>query len=146
MWLYSIVTYLHFILIVVLFSALMIELVILEKIMTNKKIALLKKADLIFGISSGLVILTGILRVYFFGKGVNYYVSNSLFILKISLFIIIGLLSIYPTITFIKSDKKGKEPQEINNFKLIRIILKVELILFLVIPLLAVFIANGMLI
>jgi putative membrane protein len=44
--------------------------------------------------------------VFFFEKGADYYAHNAFFIAKISLFVAIALLSIYPTREFL-SWRKG---------------------------------------
>ncbi|WP_298481265.1 DUF2214 family protein [uncultured Maribacter sp.] len=143
MWLYSIVTYAHFISVFILFSALIVELSIIKEEMTENNFIILKKANVLIGIFSGLTIATGLLRMYYFGKGPNYYLSNPLFIVKLSLFAITGLLSIYPTIQFNKSKNLETKITKLEHFKAVQLILKVELVLFLVIPLLAVFVAKG---
>ncbi|WP_298504647.1 DUF2214 family protein [uncultured Maribacter sp.] len=143
MWLYSIVTYAHFISVFILFSALIVELSIIKEEMTENNFIILKRANVLIGIFSGLTIATGLLRMYYFGKGPNYYLSNPLFIVKLSLFAITGLLSIYPTIQFNKSKNLETKITKLEHFKAVQLILKVELVLFLVIPLLAVFVAKG---
>lgn len=143
MWIYSIVTYLHFISIFILFSALVFEFSILQQKMAIGNIKKLKIADLFFGVFAGLTIITGLLRMFYFGKGTEYYVSNPIFILKISLFIIIGLLSIYPTIQFLKLGKNQAPIEEIKQIKIISFLIRLELVLLLVIPFLAVLMAKG---
>lgn len=143
MWIYSIVTYLHFISIFILFSALIVELSIIKRKMACSNLIILKKADLFFGISAGFTVVTGLFRLYYFGKGEDYYLSNSIFILKFSLFILVGLLSIYPTLQFLKLRKLKTEFIKLKHFKIIRLLLIIELILLLVIPFLAVLIAKG---
>lgn len=143
MWVYSIVTYFHFISIFILFSTLIIEVNIIKKKMTNHNFRILKKADLFFGLFAILTISTGILRMYYFGKGVNYYLSNHLFLLKLLLFILVGLLSIYPTIQFLKLRKLKIEFIEFKHYKIILLLLRIELILLLIIPFFAVLVAKG---
>jgi putative membrane protein len=143
MWLYSIVTYLHFISIFILFSALIIELSIIKRKMTRSNFILLKKADLFFGIFALLTVATGLFRIYYYGKGEDYYLSNLIFVLKVSLFILVGLLSIYPALQFLKSRKLNIETVELKNFRIIRFLFIIEVILLLIIPFLAVLVAKG---
>jgi len=143
MWLYSIISYLHIISIFVLFSALIVELSIIKKKMILDNLVLLRKADLFFGVFAGFTIITGLLRMYYFGKGDNYYLSNQIFIMKFLLFIIVGLLSIYPTVQFLKSRKLKSEFIELENFKTIKSLLIIELILLVLTPFLAVLVARG---
>ena len=111
--------------------------------MTSSNFVILKKADLFFVIFAGLTVFTGLFRMYYFGKGDDYYLSNPLFVLKFSLFIFIGLVSIYPTIQFVKSGKLKIEFIEFKHFNLIILLLIIKLILLLVIPFLAVLVAKG---
>ncbi|PCI35633.1 MAG: hypothetical protein COB60_02635 [Flavobacteriaceae bacterium] len=143
MWMYSIVTYLHFMSIFMLFSALIVELSIIKEKMTSNHIKILRKANLFFGVFAGLTVVTGLLRMYYFGKGVDYYSSNSIFVVKFSLFIIVGFLSIYPTIQFFKLGKFTSETVGIRRFKNILFIIKLELVLLLLIPFLGVLVAKG---
>ena len=56
--------------------------------------------DFVYGGSAGLLLIVGLLRVFFFEKGVAFYFGNAFFIAKLALFIAIGLLSIYPTVMY----------------------------------------------
>ncbi len=106
-------------------------------------IKILKKADLFFGVFAALTVITGLLRIYYFGKGADYYLSNPIFIAKISLFILVGVISIYPSSQFLKLKNSNKEAQKIKCFKTILFLIKIEFILLLSIPLLAVLVAKG---
>src|SRR5205809_8141080 len=73
----------------------------------------LRLVDMAFGMSSGLVLAVGLLRVFYFEKGASYYFHSAPFIAKLSLFSVVGLLSIYPTVEFVswgKSLKQGRMP------------------------------------
>ena len=91
----------------------------------------IQRVDLVYGISAGLLIAVGLLRVYFFEKGSNYYFHNYMYWTKMALFVIVGLLSIYPTIRFLKWNSTLKEnaapeiPDE--EFKRIRLFIWLEL-------------------
>ncbi len=112
-----------------------------------ESVLLLTKTDGIYGLAAIVVVATGILNWMNFGKGTEYYSSNSLFILKFSLFILVGLLSIYPTVWLLRYKKRNKEnpPEEIEiaNFKQLKQIIHIELVLMALIPLLATLMANG---
>jgi putative membrane protein len=57
-------------------------------------------ADVAFGVSAGAIVIVGLLRVFSFEKGAAYFHSIP-FIAKLSVFVAIGLLSIYPTVQFL---------------------------------------------
>ncbi len=143
MWLHILVSYIHFISIFLLFSTLLLSLITLKEKMVRKSLLLLVKADLSFGIFAITTVATGVLRLFFFGKGVDYYLSNPVFIAKITLFILVGVCSVLPTVHFLKMRKSKEEIIEVENFKLIQLILKIELALLLIIPLLGVAVARG---
>ncbi|MEW6242465.1 MAG: DUF2214 family protein, partial [Chloroflexota bacterium] len=54
----------------------------------------IQRADLAYGISAGILLIVGLLRVYYFEKGPVYYNQNLFFWLKMDAFLIVGLLSI----------------------------------------------------
>jgi putative membrane protein len=115
--------------------------------MTKEQINMLAVTDLIYGISALLVIATGLLRWFVYGKGSDYYLSNPIFHTKLTLFVIMAILSIFPTIKFLKWRKqvnRGLEP-DINDKTVKRLLLyiRLELIFIAIIPLLAVMIARG---
>ncbi|GAB2460539.1 MAG: DUF2214 family protein [Comamonas sp.] len=60
----------------------------------------LARLDMIFGIAAMAVLATGLARVMLGAKGAGWYVSQPLFHLKITLFVVGGLLSIKPTLVF----------------------------------------------
>jgi putative membrane protein len=90
----------------------------------------LARADMIFGISAGVLLMVGIARVLWFEKGTGYYFHSIPFILKFSLFVIAGLLSIVPTIEFAKWGKalKAGRPVAADAAKLgqLRLIVMLE--------------------
>lgn len=98
----SIMAGLHHILAFTLVAALVYEFVAFRKGLTVAEARRIQRVDLVYGISAGLLVVVGLLRVYFFEKGPNYYFYNHVFWTKMALFVIVGLLSIYPTIRYIK--------------------------------------------
>ena len=142
-----IMSYLHILSIMVLAGALIAEHLILKPNMAKDQVKTLAAVDLIYGISAIAVLVTGLLRWFVWGKGSEFYLSNPLFHVKITLFIIIGILSIWPTIRFLKwnkARKKGVEPdtgkKSVNKMLMF---IRIELLLLVIIPLLAVMVARG---
>ena len=70
--------------------------------MSLAEIRRIQRVDLAYGISAGLLLLVGLLRVFFFEKGVNFYMNNPFFWVKMIAFLLVGLLSIDPTIRYIR--------------------------------------------
>ena len=106
----------------------------------------LAKIDMIYGMSAVLVLLTGIARTYWGAKGMGWYWSNPLLHVKVTLFVVIGLLSIKPTIVFLRWRKAlratGALPAEAEVRSTRRIVM-IQAHLLPVIPLAAVFLARG---
>src|SRR5205809_4184068 len=96
-----------------LVAALAVEFVLIRGELNLGTARRLRLVDMVFGISSGVVLVVGLLRVFYFEKGASYYFHSAPFIAKLSLFVIVGLLSIYPTVEFVswsKSWKQGRMP------------------------------------
>lgn len=127
----SIMATLHHIVAFSLTACLVYEFVAFRKELTVAEARRIQRVDLVYGIAAGLMIVFGLLRVYFFEKGPNYYLSNHVFWTKMALFVIIGLLSIYPTIRYIKwnpmlAENKMPEIPE-REYKNIRLLLWLEM-------------------
>jgi len=64
--------------------------------------ARLVRVDARFGLTAGLIVVFGVCRVIWGGKGWAFYEANPFFWGKIALFAAIGLASIGPTLLFIR--------------------------------------------
>ena len=127
----SIMATLHHIAAFTLTACLIYEFVAYRKGLTVEEARRIQRVDLVYGIAAGLVVVVGLLRVYFFEKGSNYYISNYVFWTKMALFTIVGLLSIYPTIRYIKwnpilAENKSPEIPE-QEYRNIRLLLWLEM-------------------
>ncbi|CAB5720902.1 Predicted membrane protein (DUF2214) [Delftia tsuruhatensis] len=60
----------------------------------------LARLDMIYGLAVVFLVLTGIARLVWGVKGMSWYVSQPLFHLKMTLFVVGALLSIKPTLAF----------------------------------------------
>lgn len=122
-----------------LVAALAVEFVLIRVEMTPATGRRLARADMIFGISSGVLLVVGLLRVFYFEKGAAYYFHSGTFIAKLALFALVGLLSIYPTRKFI-SWRKAFDPSSVPA---IRRIIHLELVGVVLIVLFAALMARG---
>ena len=57
--------------------------------------------DIIYGIAALALLVSGIFRVLYFGQGSEFYTENPLFWWKVGLYLSVGGLSLYPTVTYI---------------------------------------------
>lgn len=106
----------------------------------------LAKIDAIYGLSAMLVLATGLARVFWGVKGSGWYWSNPLLYVKLGLFAAIALLSIRPTIAFLRWRRAlratGALPEEAAVRRVRRLVM-VQAHLVPVVPLAAVFLARG---
>ena len=142
-----IIPYLHYLSIMVLMGSLITEHLFLKPGINAQQVRLLTGIDLVYGIAAILVLGTGLLRWFVYGKGSEFYLSNPLFHIKLTLFVLMGVLSIFPTLKFLKWKKqfrRGEDP-DISSRAVKRqlMFIRIELLLVAVIPLLAVMIARG---
>jgi putative membrane protein len=93
--------FLHHLAAFVLVSAVAIEFVLIRTELTVRNARSLLIVDSVFGASAGVILIVGFLRVFYFEKGASYYFHSVPFIAKLSLFVLVGLLSIYPTLQFL---------------------------------------------
>ncbi|MBM7061342.1 DUF2214 family protein [Pseudomonas sp. UL073] len=144
----AIAAYLHFISIFALFALLTVEHVLFKPALLDAQRArTLIRIDIAYGATAGVVLLTGFARVLWYAKGVDYYLQNFLFHAKLGLFILVGLISILPTFTFLNwrnAVLAGQPPQiSAGRAKAVIMTIRLELLLLLIIPLLAVLMARG---
>ena len=103
--------------------------------------------DLWCGIFAGVVLIVGFLRVYLFEKGQAFYTGNPFFYARLALFRLVGLLSIYPTIRFLKwraQTSNGQAPSvSEQGYWRIRLVLIAELVLLLSVVLCASLMERG---
>lgn len=138
---------LHYLSIFLLFALLTCEHVLFKPVMELERARSLLRIDIAYGATAGLVLFTGAARVLWFGKGLDYYLHNYLFHAKVSLFILIGLLSILPTLTFFnwRNDLlAGKAPQiSPATARRTILVIRLELLLLVCLPVLASLMARG---
>ncbi len=130
-----------------LVGALTAEVVLFKPPLTVTAARRIQRADLVFGATAGALLVIGLLRVFFFEKGPHYYFSDLYFLIKLSLFITAGLISIYPTMVFLawsKPLKLGEVPAvQPAQVRRVRMCLMLELTAILVILLCAALMARG---
>ena len=141
------VAYLHYLGIILCFGALLYERIFLKVDLNKREVINMIFADVIYGIAGLTILITGILRVKYFGQGGEFYLSNPIFWFKISLYVIVGLLSLYPTTTYIlwaiplsKNELPIISDKIVKRFKFI---INTELFCFAIIPFFATLMARG---
>jgi putative membrane protein len=139
--------FVHFICIFALASLLVGELIILRKTLYKDAVERLQAIDRLYGIVAGLVVVSGLLLVFFGAKGAQYYAHNPIFWIKMLLFASVALISIVPTVAFLRWNRRraadGSIALEDVEFSKLRRLLWLEIGIFIFIPLCAALMANG---
>jgi putative membrane protein len=103
--------------------------------------------DAVLGVSAGILLVVGLLRVFYFEKGADYYFHSHAFLTKLSVFIAVALLSIIPTVEFLswrKDVRKGQVPAVTEQkLRFLRKVIHGELIAVVIILLCAAIMARG---
>jgi putative membrane protein len=135
--------YLHFISIFAIVSTLVAEHLLLRKQLTRAEIGRLSRIDAVYGMAALMLLIVGLtLWLGGFGKPTVFYSKNWIFHLKITLFVVVGLLSIYPTVFFIRQ-RRGAPDELVDIPKSVFWMLRIELMILFIIPLLAGLMAHG---
>ncbi len=143
----AIFAFLHHLAAFTLVGALLYELLSFRQNLSLAEARRIQRVDIAYGVSAGLVLIVGLLRVIYFEKGSAFYTQNWFFWLKMTGFALAGLLSMYPTGKFLSWNKyfaKGQAP-EISEADAARIKLtfRLELLGVILILLSAAMMARG---
>lgn len=133
------------------FYAIIVVLVVeMLRVRADMTLADLKRVQIVDAVYGGVAILliaVGVLRVMYFEKGADYYLHNHLFLAKMGLLIMVGALSVYPTVRYIVWAKRSVNgelsPIPAHELKRTRIIIHAELTGIALIMLCAALMAKG---
>lgn len=139
------IKYIHFVGIFGVVIALAMENALLKKEHTRAEIKRLAKIDGIYGFSTIIVLAAGFVLWLGVGKPAEFYSTNWILHLKIGLFAVVGILSLPPTIFFMKNraNKKRPEDEVVQIPNKLKKLIRIELAILLILPLLATLMANG---
>lgn len=110
----SLVAALHFVAAFGIASTLFFEWFTFSRTPTLAEARRIALADRWYGIFAGVLLVAGFARALHFEKGWSFYAHSPFFHLKLTLFVLVGLLSIYPTLRFIRwapALKAGRAPE-----------------------------------
>lgn len=141
--------FLHHVAAFLVVAALMVELVLLkQEPLTNAGARSVLRMDMVYGIAATVLLVVGFVRVLYTEKGAAYYFASGSFLVKLALFIVVALLSIYPTIKFLSwraALREGRVPEfPAAARRTVRMLVHIELTLLFVIMLMAVMMARGL--
>jgi putative membrane protein len=138
---YILFRYLHFIAIAVLAGALVIENLAISRSITGEDARNLARVDAVYGASAVFVFLFGLTLWLWTGKPAAFYNANPLFHWKLGLFVLIAILSIYPTVFLV--GHRASQRATIEVPPPVIWLMRAELCLLVVLPVLAVLMARG---
>lgn len=144
----AVLAYLHFTAIFLLFGFMTVELMLVRGALDHAAARLLCRVDLWYLGSAIAALATGLLRLVLGAKGADFYLSSWPFYAKVGLFLAVAVISVQPTLTFIRwrraferdaGYRVGEEER-----KRMRRYLMMEVHLAALIPLFAVIMARGL--
>lgn len=143
----SFLAFVHHIAAFALVAALVLELVTIKDDLNIRNARRLLIADVILGGSATILLIVGLLRVFYFEKGAAYYFHSAPFIAKFAIFALVALLSFSPTLEFLSWRaplKRGEAPSvRPARLRAIRSIIHLELVGLVLIILCAALTARG---
>jgi putative membrane protein len=143
----AIMAFIHHLAAFTLTAAIIYEHTAFRKDLSLSEARRIQRMDLIYGISAGLVLIVGLLRVFYFEKGAAYYAQNWFFWTKMFGFALAALISIYPTVCFVSWNKafaRNQAPQlSDGDVARIKLLLRLELLAIALILFSAAMMARG---
>jgi putative membrane protein len=141
-----VVAWIHYVSIMLMIASLLGEHLLLKQELAMADARTIQRLDIVFGASATVVLITGVMRM-FLEKGVAYYNQHIGFHILVGIFVIAALLSIYPTVIFLRwrSDTRAGKGQQLarEQFKKMQMIIRAEMTLLLLAPFFAAWMAHG---
>lgn len=137
---YILLKALHLLAAFLLFALLFGEYFLLKEEMPPEDIARLARIDGLYGFAALVLLAAGLLLWFWVGKPSEFYSDNPIFHLKVGLFVVVGITSIWPTMFYLRHRKSRvlvKVPYKI------RFMIRMQMLLLVLMPVLAVLMANG---
>jgi putative membrane protein len=143
----AILSYLHLLAILTLVVFLASEAALTRTEWLNAAVVeRLPKVDAIYGIAAVLVLVTGLVRIFFGVKGSSFYWHHPLLYVKLGMFIVVGVISIKPTLTYQRWRRElraGGALPGADEVRATRRLVMIQAHIVPFIPLAAVFLARG---
>ena len=102
--------------------------------------------DLGYGLTALVVVIIGLVRIRYGGKGLEYYQENAWFWAKMATFALVGLLSIAPTMAFRRWARRLRLSEQTlplpHELAFVRKLVIAETVLFLLVPVFAAVMAR----
>jgi putative membrane protein len=118
------------------------EIALLSGALPPDRLRALAAWDGAYGAFSVLALIAGFSRAIWGAKGWSFYAANPVFWIKIGLFVAIGLLSIVPTLRYLRWRRAGT-PVDDTERRAMRTFAIAQAALFALLPLAAALMARG---
>jgi putative membrane protein len=143
----AVMAFIHHLAAFALFASILFEHLTFKRDLALSGAKRLLAVDTIYGLSALTVLAAGLARAVYFEKGWDYYGANAFFWIKLGAFALAGLLSIYPTLTYMSWRLALKQNilPPIPEFKFRRItwLLRLQMLCMVVILFAAAMMARG---
>ena len=143
----AIAAYSHYLALMGIVGSLTTERLLLKEDMDEASFDLLATADIVYGLSGLLILVSGYFRATQYAKGWEFYAHEPLFWVKMSLLAVVGSASYFPTIKIVQravAKQKGDVPPLSPPLvKRMTSIVNAELLGVLSIPFVATLMARG---
>ena len=143
----AIAAYSHYLALMGIVGSLTTERLLLKEDMSEESFDLLATADIVYGLSGLLILVSGYFRATAYAKGWEFYAHEPLFWVKMSLLAVVGSASYFPTIKIVQravAKQKGDVPPLSPALvKRMTSIVNAELLGVLSIPFVATLMARG---
>ncbi|GHD63595.1 DUF2214 family protein [Jeongeupia chitinilytica] len=137
----------HYLAIFMVITFLSIETVLVRREWMPTAAVRLARYDMLYFLMAMLALATGLGRLFYGVKGSEFYLHNPVFHAKLSVFVLIGLISIYPTRRFAAWRKAVAAAPDFTppdgELARVRRCLMWETHLIVLLPILAAFMARG---
>jgi putative membrane protein len=143
----ALLAFFHFSAIFILFAFLTVEAMVLRNPLDAAAVRLISRIDMWYFAAAILTLASGVMRLFWGAKGVGFYAANPMFIIKVALFILVGILSFPPTLQYLRWVKALNVdpsflPPETERARARKMVM-VELHIAALLPLFAVLMARG---
>ena len=139
--------FLHHLAAFTLTACIAVEFMLIRQELSPATARRLIATDAVLGASATVLLIVGLMRVFYFEKGSTYYFANHAFMAKFAIFIVLALLSAIPTVEFLswrKALKAGVMPQPGDKkLRIITAVIHGELLGIVLILLFAAVMARG---
>lgn len=143
----ALIAYLHYVAMISIAVILVVEYLACVPGIADSRIRMLARIDLFYMGAAVLALCSGAARVVWYAKGAAFYLHNPVFYIKLALFVAVGLMSIPPTLQYLRwlRSLKSGAPGVAADYQVLRVrrYILAELVLFAFIPLMATIMARG---